>query len=265
MTRMSQPRPSNVSDSHSLSFIEYLQHRLRHTPPSQKGERTRERLVIATASILQAKGYHAMRIADITKAAGLPVGSFYVYFKDKKEASLTALSAFLRDFVDQSAPPEAVGTPFESFRSANLRWFAINRANAGLMRCVSQLADEDEEFAKLDQRTTCETYLRVSRTVRLELGNADGKTLLFAIYFMGSMMDEIVRKYIIKPDREFHNLLRSWNADDKAIADAASLIWIRMFDPQATPPTDLSPVATNLARMMWGEPKNSSPARKPRK
>jgi AcrR family transcriptional regulator len=247
------PPPQREQVTPSFSFVEYLETQLREAPPRQKGARTRERLKIATAMMLEEHGYHAMRVTDITEAAGVANGSFYVYFKDMKEASLAALSAFLRDYVDLFAPPEAVGAPFDSIRAANRRWFAICRANAGLMRCVHQLGDEDADFAALLHRTTRETYLRISSNMRLERGSADGQTQLLGVYLMGSMMDELVRKLIVFPDREFLALLPADGADD-AIADVASLIWIRIFNPTVEPPDDLVPLAARMAEMMWVEP-----------
>ena len=234
----------------SFSFVEYLETKLQEAPPRQKGERTRQRFVIATATMLEEKGYHAMRITDIAASAGLADGSFYSYFSDKKEASLTTLSAFLREFVDLFAPPEAVGAPFDSIRAANRRWFKICRANAGLMRCVFQLGDEDGDFAGLVHRRTRETYLRIASNMQLQRQDADQTTFLLAIYLMGSMMDELVRKLIVFPDPEFHQLLPKEGADE-TIADVASLIWIRTFDSMVEPPDDLAPLAVKLAEMMW--------------
>ena len=248
---MNKPQQKPEVRTPSLSFVDYLEANLREAPPRQKGARTRERLKIATAKMLDAKGYHAMRVVDITESAGVAEGSFYVYFTDKKDATLTALSAFIIEFVDLVAPPEAVHTSFESIRAANRRWFALCRANAGLFRCIYQLGDEDADFASLVQRVTRQWYLRVTHNVRLDRRGADGTAILLAIYFMGSMMDEIKRKLIIFPDQEFHKLLRSLDADDDAIADAASLIWMRIFDSNIKLPDDLPPAAAQLARLIW--------------
>ncbi|MCA8896154.1 MAG: TetR/AcrR family transcriptional regulator [Parvularculaceae bacterium] len=234
----------------SLSFIEYLETNFQNEPPAQKGARTRERLKIATAKILETKGYHEMRIIDITDSAGLAEGSFYIYFTDKKHASLTALTAFIHDFINYISPTGAVHTPFDSIRAANRRWLALCRANAGLWRCVYQLGDEDADFARLVQETTHSWYLQISENILSELNNADGKSVLLAIYFMGSMMEEIVRKLIIFPDLQFQNLLRSLKAGDDDVADAASLIWMRVFNTGVSLPKGLAPSAANLAQMM---------------
>ncbi len=250
MTRKPRKPPRTEETS---TFIRYLESNLRETPPRRKGDRTRERLVIATARMLEKHGYHAMRVADITTCAGLAEGSFYVYFKDKKDASLKTLSTFIGEFVSAIAPPEAVYTPFRSIRAANRRWLALCRSNARLMRCIFQLADEDVDFARLIQKTSRGWYETASANIRQDRGRADADAVLLTVYFMCSMMDEIIRKVIVFPDREFLRLLKRWGADDMAIADAASVLWIRVFDPDAKLPDDLSPVAMDVAKMLWIE------------
>ena len=240
-----------------LSFVQYLSQRLRDTPPAKKGARTRERIVIATAQMLETHGYHAMRVVDITECAGISEGAFYVYFADKKDASLTTLSAFIVDFVDAVAPVEAVHAPMDSIRVANRRWFELCRANRGLMRCIFQVGDQDADFARLIQRTTRRWYEGVAQNLQVDGRHADNKSTLLAIYFIGSMMDEIVRKLIVFPDPEFHELIETWDADDMAIADAASLLWIRIFDLDAVPPDDLEPAAEALADFIWPQARNT--------
>ena len=250
VSQLSQTARKPKTETQTLSFIDFLQTNLRDSPPRQKGERTRERIKIATAKILETKGYHAMRVVDITEAAEVAEGSFYVYFKDKKEASLTTMSSFIAEFVNVVAPTEAVHTPFDSIRAANRRWFALCRANSGLMRCVMQLGDQEPEFAKLVQDATYEWYLAVSENVRRERRVRDADIALFAVYFMGSMMEELVRKTITFPDKKFIRLLKKISANDNAVADAASLIWMRVFDAGTKIPKDLSPAAAKLAKLM---------------
>lgn len=248
---MSKTNKNRQKTDDSLSFIHFLERSLRTTPPRQKGERTRERLKIATAKMLEAKGYHATRVVDITETAGVAEGSFYVYYSDKKEASLAALSAFFVDFVDLVAPLEAVRAPFDYIRAANRRWLSLCRSNAGLMRCVLQLGDEDKDFSRLVQRTVHQWYAQVAQNLCHDKTSSDPNTTLLAVYFMGSMMDELVRKLIVMQDKEFLKLVASLKMNDNALADAASLIWIRVFDGDAKTPKDLPSSAVKLAQLMW--------------
>jgi hypothetical protein len=70
------------------------------------------------------------------------------------------------------------------------------------------------------------------------------------LYLLGGMMDEFVRKLIIYPDPEFLALLKEMDADDDAVADAASVLWLHIFHPEETPPDDLPPAAAGLAQWM---------------
>jgi TetR/AcrR family transcriptional repressor of lmrAB and yxaGH operons len=57
---------------------------------STKGERSKAKLVAATASLLQRQGYHATGLAQIVAESGAPRGSVYFYFPGGKEAMACA-------------------------------------------------------------------------------------------------------------------------------------------------------------------------------
>ena len=67
-------------------FTASLAKRLRTDPPARKGHRTRERFKLATAQVLEKVGFHAMRVSDVTDAANSSEGTFYIYFRDKRDA-----------------------------------------------------------------------------------------------------------------------------------------------------------------------------------
>lgn len=54
-------------------------------PVTPRGERTRRALVDAAETVFGKNGYDAASIADITREADVALGTFYVYFHDKKE------------------------------------------------------------------------------------------------------------------------------------------------------------------------------------
>lgn len=51
----------------------------------KKGDRTRERLIEATATLLQRQGFHGTGLMDIVHESGAPRGSLYFHFKGGKE------------------------------------------------------------------------------------------------------------------------------------------------------------------------------------
>jgi len=50
-----------------------------------KGERTRKKLVDATAALLRRQGYHATGLSDIVAESGAPRGSLYFHFPGGKD------------------------------------------------------------------------------------------------------------------------------------------------------------------------------------
>lgn len=62
-------------------------------PSTTKGERTRQKLVEATATLLQRQGYHATGLSQIVEESGAPRGSLYFHFPEgKDELAIAALA-----------------------------------------------------------------------------------------------------------------------------------------------------------------------------
>jgi hypothetical protein len=94
-------------------------------------------------------------------------------------------------------------------------------------------------------------FERVAESSARRRGSTRGAAAaLLAAYLLGGLMDELVRKLIIYPDSHFHELLAELKADDEAVADAASVVWLRIFHPDARPPKDLPRAAAALAEWM---------------
>ncbi len=52
-------------------------------PKTKRGQKTLDNIVRAAEKLFYEKGYHASSIIDITNEAGIALGTFYIYFKDK--------------------------------------------------------------------------------------------------------------------------------------------------------------------------------------
>lgn len=60
-------------------------------PRQSRGIETREKIIQAGEQLFAQHGFHGVLADDIAKAAGVAVGSFYAYFKDKRELFLLIL------------------------------------------------------------------------------------------------------------------------------------------------------------------------------
>lgn len=211
----------------TLSFIDHLETALRERPPKQKGLRTRERLKVATAKVLEERGYHAMRVSDICDAAGVGLATFYLYFENKSDITLQVLSEYLEQGMGQMAVRGAP-TPFAAIRGANLRWLAGIRANAGLSRCITQLGDEEPGFRELAHRINRQWYERIAVSfVRRYPGAVSQDVALLAAYSLGAMMDEMARKLVVSPDPALLDLVGKIAPSDEEIVDFLTVLWYR--------------------------------------
>src|SRR2546430_2036701 len=52
-------------------------------PQTPRGQRTRAQLLDAAEKVFGKKGFERASIAELTQAAGVALGTFYVYFPDK--------------------------------------------------------------------------------------------------------------------------------------------------------------------------------------
>jgi AcrR family transcriptional regulator len=51
----------------------------------KRREETRDRIIIAACELFSKYGYHNTQVMDIVKAVGMSAGTFYNYFKDKRD------------------------------------------------------------------------------------------------------------------------------------------------------------------------------------
>ena len=116
---------------------------------SARGERARASLKEAALTVLERDGYHKMRIADVTGEAGVAQGLFYHYFKDLKSLTLEVLTDFAMASNDPLEVEKNVsrGDWYARIYAHNLVVVRSYARRPGVMRCLLQLADEDEVFS----------------------------------------------------------------------------------------------------------------------
>jgi AcrR family transcriptional regulator len=63
-------------------------------------ERRRQEIKEAAIILYARKGFHRTTISDITRAAGISTGTFYLYFKDKRDLLIETLDDLVRSIVE---------------------------------------------------------------------------------------------------------------------------------------------------------------------
>lgn len=134
------------------------------TPPAPvtlRGQRTRQKLLDAAEEVFGAKGYEAASIADLTRAAGVALGTFYVYFPDKKALFVEVVDALgERLRAELAASVEGARDRLEIERAGLLAFFAFARRHRLLYRVVRQAEFVDEACFRRYYRRIGEPYAR---------------------------------------------------------------------------------------------------------
>lgn len=215
-------------DAPALSFRDWLVERQERVEGRRKGERTRDRIKVATVDLLNEKGYLDLRVSDVCERAKITAPVLYLYFESKQALVENLLREFLDQFaVQRTRPPER--SAFDSIFQANLRWLLWAKANSGLVQCLFEFSDEIPEFGSLYAKANHEWHLRTARAImrRFPPAEASLPVLHFQIVALGGMMDDITRRLYSRPDSYTVELARRVAPDDETLALLLTKLWYR--------------------------------------
>jgi len=154
-------------------------------PTTPRGQRTRQKLLTAAEEVFGELGYHNAGIVEITQHADVALGTFYLYFPDKKSIFQdlvrtlntrlrAAIGERIRD-IDDRLEQEVVG--FETF-------FEFVRKHKNLYKVILQAETVDEELYRWHYRTLAEGYVRGLRRAQAAgqvRNDLDAETLSYSL------------------------------------------------------------------------------------
>lgn len=167
-------------------------------PTTSRGQRTRQKLLDSAEAVFGESGFHNAGIVQITQRADVALGTFYLYFPDKKsifDDLVHTLNARLRRTIservreiDDRLEQEVVG--FETF-------FEFVRKHRNLYRVILQAETVDEDLYRWHYRTLADGYVRGIRKAQAAgqvRSDLDAETLAYAL--MG-MAEALGSRYVL--------------------------------------------------------------------
>jgi AcrR family transcriptional regulator len=219
------------------------------TTKSAKGEQARLKLKAAALVVLERVGYHKMRITDVTSEAGVAAGLFYHYFSDLKSLTLEVLGDFVASSknIENIEKGVAKGDWYARIYAHNIFVVKTYAAHPGVMRCLFQLADEDEQFSALLRASFVQQLnWLVSVMPRLFPDAALSEhQALMVVYTLAASGEVVLRDYFINRDPAL--TAQALSVED--IAELMSVIFYRGLFLQ-NPPAEKLQYTRNLQRMV---------------
>lgn len=226
-------------------------------PKSRKEQalETRANLKEATKAVLGRIGYRQMRIADVTKEAGVAVGLFYHYFPDLKAVTCEVLSDFMGEITEKARQVPSSSDLFETLREQYRILIGHFEEHPGLMRCMIQASDEIPEFGEIWKASNRQWTKSFARYLADCLGPnpPDPDTTMLMAYCLGSMSDGIMHEYYVQQNPDLVGRIRS---KDELAEILATLTYRAVF--LANPPAD----KLTLTKPMPGAPAQTDGGRR---
>jgi AcrR family transcriptional regulator len=174
-------------------------------PLSARGEKARAKLMAAALTVLEREGYHKMRIADVTREAGVAQGLFYHYFKDLKSLTVEVLTEFAGANNDPKLIEKDVvkGDWYGRIYAYNLLIVKSYAKRPGVMRCLLQMGDEDPEFSAMLRESYRQQLMwlvdlmpKMFPKVKFRKHQA-----LMVVYSLAGVGEGLIREYFINEDK----------------------------------------------------------------
>lgn len=184
----------------------------REPPRTQRGARTRAKLITAARTVFERDGYLDARLTDIAAEAGTATGSFYTYFDGKEEA----FAAVLAELQDEMLHPHVremtdSDDPIVVIEASNRAYLTSYRRNAKLMHLLDQVASIDENFRELRRQRGAAFVARNAQRIRelqeQSVADADINPELAASALSGMVSRMAHDTYVLGEDWELEDLV----------------------------------------------------------
>jgi AcrR family transcriptional regulator len=134
-------------------------------PASARGERTRNRLVLAARQVFEERGFDGARMGDVAEAAGVSHGTVYTWFSTKEDVLHAVIDSITGELYESLSVPDAKD-PIERIAIANARYLQAYRSTARLLEVVEQAAVVDDSFRAVLTNLRTTHVERVAKTIR---------------------------------------------------------------------------------------------------
>lgn len=190
-------------------------------PSTDRGRRTRARVVEAARRVFERSGFLDARINDIADEAGVAYGTFYTYFSTKedvfREVAQVLQAEMLQRRPHEETPARSL-LPIERVERANRRYLESYVINARLMAVVEQVSTISPELLEIRQEVRTAFVERSRRAIARwqEEGYADPDLdPYYAASALGSMVDRFAYVWLVlggdfELERAVQTLTRLW-------------------------------------------------------
>jgi TetR/AcrR family transcriptional regulator, mexJK operon transcriptional repressor len=199
-------------------------------PKQARSKQTKEKIVQAAIQLFQKRGYEKTTSNDVAAEAGVSVGSFYVYFTDKRQLLLTIFDRLADELyknIFDGLKPEHL---FDSNLRRRIKQAVANtildkQKHSGLHRVVSELLLKDADFAARHKAVMARSVAKLQELISL----ADKAGLTWSIDVEAAAF--IVQRVVFDVSQDYVTGCCEFDKE-RAIDALADMIYRFIFRPR---------------------------------
>lgn len=200
-------------------------------PKQARSRQTKEKIIQAAIQLFQERGYEKTTSNDIAAEAGVSVGSFYVYFTDKRQLLLTIFDRLADELfknIFDGMRPEHL---FDSELRARIKQAVANaivdkQKHSGLHRVIHEQVLKDAEFAARHKHVMERSISRLHELI--SLANKAGLTWDFDVEAAAF----VVHRVVFDLSQDYVTGCCEFDKN-RAIDALASMIYRFLFKPKS--------------------------------
>lgn len=192
---------------------------VRRTP---RGEETRRALLDTALTLFAEKGYHATSVADIVQAAGVGHGTFYEYFRSRRDILVALTEPVNRN---RRAPKLLPGQSLRDRIRSEIYWYLADHVeHLTLSKVWHEAVQLDADIADTRRR---ERKRRIER-VRQGIETVDQRSCIdpeVAAAALVAMLEEFAHRWFVEGDGPGTSA-----SDIVTASETLAAIWLTVLD-----------------------------------
>ncbi len=220
--------------SPNLRFAHWLRQQTLQSDLDTKGQRTLADVKIATAKLLEQRGYNDFTMADIAAQAKISRPALYQYVPNKQALVLELLEDFYR-FMSATlrgakSGGKLGGNGADDLMAVNRAYVRFFAANARILVSIEQVRPTLKGAGKLQLDLNQRWAQKIARHIQKNTGRAaepQADHALLHAYALEHMVDGLLTDIYVRKNPALERFAR----DPEAVADALSQIWLKAIEP----------------------------------
>jgi AcrR family transcriptional regulator len=136
-------------------------------PQQARSRLKRDAVLAAAARLFAERGYDATTADDIAAAAGVSVGTFYAYFRNKHQVFVTLYAEHHQAILGlEISDIDFAADPHQAIRAMLQRAMRFDESFEGLRRATQELLPRDPQIAAYHQQQRQAIYLQILAAAR---------------------------------------------------------------------------------------------------